>query len=102
MWQRCSSLDMDTIPSVLAHGTGLSSATSLRVQAPVRTPPSNWLHEMATCRLFKTEGLNPQRRSAEESPAPCAKTEGMVSVSRLEHRCHINVDLQGLVQSAVL
>ena len=55
MWQRCSSLDMDTIPSVLAHGAGLSSATSLRVQAQVRTPPSNWLHEMATCRLFKTK-----------------------------------------------
>ena len=63
MWQRCSSLDMDTIPSVLAHGAGLSSATSLRVQAPVRTPPSNWLHEMATCRLFNTKVRTSIRQS---------------------------------------
>ena len=36
-------------PSVLAHGTSLSSAhVVLWGQAQVRTPPSNWLHEMAT------------------------------------------------------
>ena len=34
MWQRCSSLDMDTIPSVLAHGAGLSSARVVEGSGP--------------------------------------------------------------------
>ena len=34
-----------------------------RVQAQVRTPPSNWLHEMATCRLFKTKVRTSIRQS---------------------------------------
>ena len=34
MWQRCSSLDMDTIPSVLAHGAGLSTAHVVEGSGP--------------------------------------------------------------------
>ena len=42
-------LDMETFTTVLAHGTSLSSAhVVFWGQAPVRTPPSKWLHEMAT------------------------------------------------------
>ena len=47
-------------------------------------------------------GLNSTMKSVKESLAPCARTEGKVSMSRLERRCHKNVGLQGLVQSAVL
>ena len=34
MWLRCSSLDMDTIPSVLAHGVGLSTALVVEGSGP--------------------------------------------------------------------
>ena len=34
MWQRCSSLDMDTIPSVLAHAGGLSTAHVVEGSGP--------------------------------------------------------------------
>ena len=42
-------LDMETFTTVLAHGTSLCwTHVALRGQAQVRTPSSNWLHEMAT------------------------------------------------------
>ena len=34
MWQRCLSLDMDTIPSVLAHAGGLSTAHVVEGSGP--------------------------------------------------------------------
>ncbi len=34
MWQRCVSLDMDTIPSVLAHACGLSTAHVVEGSGP--------------------------------------------------------------------
>ena len=34
MWRRCSSFHMDTIPSVLAHGAGLSSARVVEGSRP--------------------------------------------------------------------
>ena len=34
MWQRCLSLDMDTIPSVLVHGVGLSTALVVEGSGP--------------------------------------------------------------------
>ena len=58
MWQRCSSLDMDTSPSVLAHGAGLSTALVVEGSGPGPDASKQLAARDGDLSTFQNQGSN--------------------------------------------
>ena len=63
MWQRCVSLDMDTIPSVLAHAGGLSTAHVVEGSGPGPDASEQWAARDGDLSAFQTMVLASIRKS---------------------------------------